>query len=95
MEKQYNHISEDFLLELLKSCLTSKSILEIVIKHLQFHYIISETHKKLFERIIQVYELENTLPTIGSLSQDFTKDENVLKLYQKRKIYSFKPLRNF
>lgn len=82
---EHHHINEDFLSELLKGCLTSKSILEIVRKHLQFHYVISEAHKKVFQRIIQIYELENSIATIGSLSQDFTKDENVLKLLIKLK----------
>ena len=86
MNKDHHHISEDFLTELLKSCITSKSILEIAIKHLQYHYIISEAHKKVFQRIVQVYELDSTLPTIGSLSQDFSKDENVLKLLQKIRV---------
>jgi replicative DNA helicase len=80
MESNYQHINEDFLSEFLKACLTSKSILEIGIKHLQYHYIISEAHKKIFEKVVQVYQLQNTLPTIGSLSQEFVKNENVLKL---------------
>lgn len=83
MSRDHQHINEDFLTELFKGCLVSKSILEIVIKHLQYHYIISEAHKKLFQKISQVYELQNTLPTIGSLSQDFSRDENVLKLLQR------------
>lgn len=82
---QSHQINEDFLSELLKACLTSKSILDIAIKHLQYHYIASETHKKIFERISQIYQLEGSLPTIGSLSQDFNKDEKVLRLLIKLK----------
>ena len=82
MIKQLN---EQFLLELYKGCLTSKNFLEIVTKHLKYHYIPEEAYKKVFEKITQDYELLQTLPTIGSLTQHFSKDESVLKILVKLK----------
>jgi len=82
-------LNENFLLELYKSCITSKSFLEIIIKHLKFHYIPEEAYKKIFEKIVQDYELLESLPTIGSLTQHFsqksTPDEAVLKVLVKIK----------
>lgn len=82
---EYRLINDEFLAELFKSSLTSKSILDIVSKHLHFHYISNETYKKLFEKIITSYQLTNDVPTIGTLAQDFTNDENVSRLLVKIK----------
>ncbi len=82
MVKQLN---ETFLLELYKGCLTSKNFLEIIIKHLKYHYIPEESYKKIFEKISQDYELVQSLPTIGSLTQHFNNDEAVLKVLLKIK----------
>lgn len=82
-------LNEQFLLELFKGCLTSKSFLEIIMKHLKFHYIPEESYKKIFEKIVQDYELLQTLSTIGSLTQHFNQskqiDDYVLKVLQKIK----------
>ena len=76
-------LDEQFLLELYKSCLVSKSFLEIISRHLKYHFIPEETYKKIFQKIVQDYELQQEVPTIGSLSQHFTNNENVLKILQK------------
>jgi replicative DNA helicase len=85
-------LNEHFLLELYKSCLTSKSFLEVVIKHLKFHYIPEESYKKIFEKIVIEYELQGSVPTIGSLTQHFSQareqDDNVLKVLVKIKSVS-------
>lgn len=83
MEQQ---LDEHFLLELFKSCLTSKSFLEVISKHLKFYYIPEENYKKIFEKIVQDFELLQILPTIGSLTQFFSKDkdsEDLLKILLK------------
>lgn len=82
-------LDQQFLLELYKGCLTSKSFLEVIIKHLKFHYIPEESFKKIFEKIVQDYELLNIIPTIGSLTQYFSQSSNpeeaVLKILLKIK----------
>lgn len=84
-----HQLDEEFLLELFKGCITSKSFLEVVKKHLKYHFIPEESYKKVFEKIVQDYELLNSLPTIGSLTQHFSKytnpDENVMKVLVKIK----------
>lgn len=76
-------INEIFLLELFKAGLTSKSFLDILVDHLQFHFLPSKHHKALFQKIVQLYELNGEIPTIGTLSQSFSKDEETLRLLQK------------
>ncbi len=73
-------INDNFLVELYKGCLVSKSFLEIIRKHLQYHYIPNKFYKELYEKIIQQYDLLNEPPTIGSLSQYFSDSEEVLKI---------------
>jgi replicative DNA helicase len=74
-------LDEQFLLELFKGCLTSKNFLEVISKHLKYHYIPEQSYKIIFEKINQDFDLLQTLPTIGSLTQHFSqsKDESVLK----------------
>jgi len=71
---EVRQLDEQFLLELFKGCLTSKNFLEVISKHLKFHYIPEQAYKKIFEKIVQDFELLQALPTIGSLSQSFIKD---------------------
>ena len=70
-------LNENFLLELYKSCITSKSFLEIIIKHLKFHYIPEEAYKKIFEKI-DVYNMVRNMnenPIIFDGWNLFRKDE--------------------
>ncbi len=76
-------IDQNFLIELFKACLISRSILDITIKHLKYQYLPNKHYKALFEKIVQQYELTNIEPTIGVLSQSFSKDEEVLKILHK------------
>jgi hypothetical protein len=76
-------INEIFVNELFKASLTSRSFLEVVQQHVQYHYLPGKHYKALLQKIIQLFELNNTLPTIGSLSQSFSKDEEILKILQK------------
>lgn len=78
-------LNEQFLVELYKGCITSKSFLEIIIKHLQFHYIPDESYKEIFQKMSLDYELSGTLPTIGSLTQHFNKKDEVKKVLLKIK----------
>ena len=79
------HLNEQFLIELFKGCITSKSFMEIIHKHLKFHYIPEQSYKEIFEKISLDFELDGSLPTIGLLSQHFNKNEDVKKILVKIK----------
>ena len=76
-------INDHFLLELYKAALTSRGFFDIVSKHLKYHFIPQEEYKTLFQKMVQQYEVNQELPTIGSLAQHFNDNENVLKLLHK------------
>jgi len=74
-------LTQDFVLELSKSCLQSQKILEICKSHLKYQYLENETQKKFFKYIFELNDLDSTkLPTFGILSQTFSKDEKFISL---------------
>lgn len=72
-----NKLTNNFLNELFKSCISSKYFMETICEHLKYEYLPNESYKKILKRMIQVFSLEKTLPTIGSLSQHFSNDEDI------------------
>lgn len=75
-----NKINDSFLAELFKAALVSPTILDIVTTHLKFELIPSQPYKLVFQKMVQQYELNNEVPTIGSLSQHFSREEEVLSV---------------
>lgn len=80
-----NKLSPDFLLELFKGCLRSKTILEASVVHLKYTFLPEERYKKLWKEISEYYGLHGILPTFGVLSQIFSSDQNVKDLLVKIK----------
>jgi hypothetical protein len=76
-----NTLTQDFVLELSKSCLQSQKILEICKSHLKYQYLENETQKKFFRYVFELNDLDSSvLPTFGILSQTFAKDEKFISL---------------
>lgn len=65
-----NQLSSDFIIELAKSCLVSKDILEIVRPHLQYSYLSSEPEKQIFKYLFDFHSANNASPSLGLLSQN-------------------------
>jgi replicative DNA helicase len=62
-------LTGNFLIEVFKLSIVSESFLSISSKHLKYQYLPSEEYKFIWKAIVQVYELEGKLPTIGILSE--------------------------
>lgn len=75
-----NTISTFFLSELFKSCLYKQDILDICIKHLEFHYLPSDPYKKLWKAIRNYYIAEDTIPSIGIISQSFRTNTDIIDI---------------
>jgi len=73
-------ISDNFLVELYKLCLTSEPFLGVVSKNLKYQYIPSEVHKTVWQEISDSYELDGVSPTIGVLSERLKNDSDAKKL---------------
>lgn len=70
-----NQFSSDFLVELLKSCILSKDIIEVIKPHLQYSFLPTEVHKELFKFVFDYHTANNKAPTIGLISQSITSAE--------------------
>lgn len=80
-------LTDEFLVELLKSCLVSKKILDICILNLKNEYVPIEALKKIWKNIQTHYQLNGTLPTFGILSEKIKDDDKAIEyLLQMKKL---------
>jgi replicative DNA helicase len=70
-----DQLSQDFLVELLKSCLLSKETLDVVKPHLQYSFLPTEAHKELYKFTMDYHTKHGKPPTIGLLSQKINTEE--------------------
>ena len=72
-------LTDNFLIEVLKLCLTRKPFLEICREHLQYQYIPVERSeiKLILKSCIDYYNNSRTLPTIGLISQQYEINADV------------------
>lgn len=75
-------LSEDFLIELAKTCLVSKEILEVVKPHLQYSFLTKESEKSIFKYIFDYHGANLKPPTIGMLSES-VRERDALSLIGK------------
>lgn len=73
-------LNSDFLLELFKWCLKSRDIAEITITNLKFNFLPSEPYKKLYKAIVSYIHVNDQLPTVGILGQQFQSNVEVIEL---------------
>ena len=78
-------LSEDFLVEFFKSCITSKSVLELGIANLKDNFLPTDSHQKVWQQIVHVYELEEVMPTIGVLAERVKSDADAGSILVKMK----------
>lgn len=69
-------LSQNFLYELFFLFFRKKSVLDICVKHLQYHYLPSESYKKIWKYIRDFYLSNNKLPSIGIVSQAYLTDKD-------------------
>lgn len=75
-----NSLTNDFLYELFKLCFRKKEVTDICVNHLKFSYLPTESFKKFWKAFVNYYKLNNQIPTIGTLSQQFAKDKEVISI---------------
>lgn len=73
-------LSEDFLIEFFKACITSKNVLELGLIHLKSNFLPADEYKKIWKNIVHIYKLEGDTPTIGVLNERLRGDEAALDL---------------
>lgn len=73
-------INKNFLNELFKSSLSSKNIMGLLEDHLKYEYLPSDEYKQILKQCLIDFSLHKTLPSIGSLSQHFANNNDILKV---------------
>jgi len=71
-------LSENFLVELFKGCITSNSIITVVHQHLKYHFLPSDGYKSVWRAIKSQYEITSKPPTIGVLNEMLKQDQKGL-----------------
>jgi len=74
------HLTDDFIIELIKLALKDKRVLETSAKHLKYQYLPSSEHKDLWKAILVHFDTLGKQPTIGVLAQQFEHEPKVLAL---------------
>lgn len=80
MSQNSQVLTENYLVELFKSCLSSQNILETISQHLEYHFLPTEEYKKVWKAISDSFILTNKVPTIGILNEALKEDQSALKL---------------
>lgn len=78
-------LNEDFLCELTKLCLKNQHVLDVCRKYLNYEYLPTESWKFIYKEIFTRYDLNNSVPTIGILSQVFESNSNIINLLSRIK----------
>lgn len=80
MAEKKQVLSDNFLVELFKSCINNQNVLEVVNIHLQDHFLPSDDYKKMWKSIKDSFLLTNKSPSIGILNEKLKDDQSALKL---------------
>jgi len=75
----------DFVVEVLKACLTNRSFFDSCKDHVKYNYLPGEEYKLIWKEILGEVEVNDNLPTIGMLSQRLVKKDGVNSLLGKIK----------
>ena len=79
------HLSKDYIVELIACSLTNRSVLEVLSEHLQYHYLQTEAQKKIVKTIVESFNVLQQIPTIGTIAQSYINDVEVIGLLNKVK----------
>ncbi len=67
-------LNDSFLEEFLRASITNRNFFETTRSHLKYQLIPSESHKHIWKFINEFYDIEEKLPTIGIISQNFDNE---------------------
>lgn len=72
-------LSPDFLNELFKTCLRNRTILEIAIEHIQYHFLPTEHYKEIWKATTNHFRTLEDMPSIGVLSEQFKTKPDIIE----------------
>jgi len=81
-----NQLTSDFLIELFCLCIKNKQVYENIAPFIEYSYFPSEPYKKIWKNLTNRYSLDQSLPSLGILSQTFETDEKILDILKQIKV---------
>jgi len=78
-----DRLSEHFLLEVFKSSLRNREVLETCKEHLKYTYLPNESYKQLWKSITDTFAATRKLPSFGVLAQQNETNKGVIELIGK------------
>ena len=73
-------LTPDFVIELINCIFHSQKIFDISKQHLKYHFLQSDSQKKLVKYLFELQEVQKSIPTIGMVGQAFATDKDVIAL---------------
>ena len=78
-------LSDLFLVELYKLCLRNAAMFELAKSHLEYHFLPSEEYKLIWRSMVDHFEVNGRLITLGVLGQQYEADKEVTPLIRQIK----------
>ena len=75
----------DFVIELIKTCLSNPKILRICRQHVKYQYLYTESQKKIFKFIFDTFDITGISPSVGMIGQAYSNDKEVITTLSKVK----------
>lgn len=85
-----DQLSKDYVIELIKTTLSSNKILEMAQQHLKYEFLQTEAQKRVVKFIFETYALGGISPTLGIIAQAFPTHTEVIALLNKIKTVDIK-----
>lgn len=82
------YLSDHFLEELFKGAFYKRDVIDAMSIHLKYQYIPNELggYKKILKSLIEYYNVNDKVPTLGLLAQNHQQDENVQEILSRVKL---------
>jgi replicative DNA helicase len=86
-----DQLNSDFIEELFKACLRSRTVLEVCLEHLDERYLADDAERNVWNAIANHYNVTGNCPTLGILAQEFaikTEEKSFLSRIKQAEIQS-------
>lgn len=80
MADKIEELTSEYVLELLHTAFYQENFFQVLALHLQYNFLVTEQEKKLWKKALQLYHLNNKVPSLGVIQVELRKDEKVKDL---------------
>lgn len=70
-------LTNEYITELFNCAFKNQGFFEVLLEHLKYSFLTHEHEKKFWKKAIQIYRLNNKIPTLGLIQVEFRKEEKL------------------